>query len=434
MLDRQPTHFGGLTNLGSLLFERGRVDEARPYVTAAVGAASGRPGGAGESRATARGRRRHRGRGRRRTTARWRRKPDFCRRILGLAAVYEQRDEPERAQTNLDRRVCRTEGVEHSLPRHARRRCRCSLLISAFGGDMVTNLFFDDTVVQKAVLLADSVRGPLELPPYHVLFNGIGDADRGRASLERARAIAAQSPAPVINAPDGRAADRACRDDAAAARGIAGVLAPRTERIARADVGAGDVGAARLDVSALAAFARLSGGPLFRARERAAAEFAPVLERLPGNELFAIAFARRERGPTARAQVPRAIHRRPALSGAFGDRSRSGRCIISPPTWRNGPTSGPKKHAFLERHDAVLGDADGRRARRDRDARSALDYGGIDFGIDAAGNVVVFEANATMAIYLSEAGAWGSRRRAAERVIAAVRAMLVERATTMGYS
>jgi hypothetical protein len=51
-----------------------------------------------------------------------------------------------------------------------------------------------------------------------------------------------------------------------------------------------------------------------------------------------------------------------------------------------------------------------------------LDYGGIDFGIDAAGNVVLFEANATMAVALPDDDpADADRRVAAERIIAAFR-------------
>src|SRR6202012_5417825 len=99
-------------------------------------------------------------------------------------------------------------------------------------GDMVTNLFFDDETVQKGVLLADSVRGPLDVPPYHVLFNAIGDADRARPSLERAVEIAAASPAAVINDPS--AVLRTGRvETMQRLRDLPGVRAPRTERIAR---------------------------------------------------------------------------------------------------------------------------------------------------------------------------------------------------------
>jgi hypothetical protein len=54
-----------------------------------------------------------------------------------------------------------------------------------------------------------------------------------------------------------------------------------------------------------------------------------------------------------------------------------------------------------------------------------LDYGGIDFAIDAAGNVVVFEANATMAVAPPEPDPrWAYRRPAYDAIVAAVRAML----------
>jgi hypothetical protein len=59
----------------------------------------------------------------------------------------------------------------------------------------------------------------------------------------------------------------------------------------------------------------------------------------------------------------------------------------------------------------------------------ALDYGGIDFGLDDAGNVVVFEANATMVILPpSVEPAWAYRVGPIERARQAVRQMLLTRA------
>jgi glutathione synthase/RimK-type ligase-like ATP-grasp enzyme len=58
-----------------------------------------------------------------------------------------------------------------------------------------------------------------------------------------------------------------------------------------------------------------------------------------------------------------------------------------------------------------------------------LDYAGIDFGLSAAGDVLVFEANATMVVNPPEAGErWEYRRAAVERIFEAVRGMLMERA------
>jgi len=58
-----------------------------------------------------------------------------------------------------------------------------------------------------------------------------------------------------------------------------------------------------------------------------------------------------------------------------------------------------------------------------------LDYAGIDFGLDAAGNVLVFEANATMLI--PPAGSdprFAYRVPAVERLVRATQAMFYARA------
>jgi hypothetical protein len=59
----------------------------------------------------------------------------------------------------------------------------------------------------------------------------------------------------------------------------------------------------------------------------------------------------------------------------------------------------------------------------------ALDYGGIDFTLDAAGNIVVFEANATMAIVPPGTGEDEAYRREPIRTaIEAVQALIAGRA------
>jgi glutathione synthase/RimK-type ligase-like ATP-grasp enzyme len=60
-----------------------------------------------------------------------------------------------------------------------------------------------------------------------------------------------------------------------------------------------------------------------------------------------------------------------------------------------------------------------------------LDFGGVDFGLVADGRLVVFEANATMAIYPpGDDPQWEYRRAAIDRAIHAVRDMIVRRAVT----
>ena len=58
-----------------------------------------------------------------------------------------------------------------------------------------------------------------------------------------------------------------------------------------------------------------------------------------------------------------------------------------------------------------------------------LDYGGIDFGLNAKGEVLLFEANATMAVNPPEADErWNYRRPAYERIHEAVQKMLLRKA------
>ena len=80
---------------------------------------------------------------------------------------------------------------------------------------------------------------------------------------------------------------------------------------------------------------------------------------------------------------------------------------------------------FLAGPVEAIGAAAWAALERVRDALG-LEYAGIDFGIDAAGRIVVFEANATMIVLPPGPDSmWNYRRAPVARVIEAVRAMLL---------
>ena len=57
-----------------------------------------------------------------------------------------------------------------------------------------------------------------------------------------------------------------------------------------------------------------------------------------------------------------------------------------------------------------------------------LDYAGIDFGLSADGDLLLFEANATMVLARpSDDPRWAYRRGAIDRVLDAVVAMIMQR-------
>ena len=77
---------------------------------------------------------------------------------------------------------------------------------------------------------------------------------------------------------------------------------------------------------------------------------------------------------------------------------------------------GDKAMVALERVQAALG----------------LDYGGIDFGLSLQGEVLLFEANATMVVEQpDEDPRWDYRRAAVARIHAGVREMLMRNANAV---
>jgi hypothetical protein len=82
---------------------------------------------------------------------------------------------------------------------------------------------------------------------------------------------------------------------------------------------------------------------------------------------------------------------------------------------------------FLEGMASVLG-AKAMTALREIQKRLGLDYAGIDFGLNANGEILLFEANAAMVVNPPEPDdKWAYRRAAIERIYAAVRTMLLAR-------
>jgi hypothetical protein len=84
--------------------------------------------------------------------------------------------------------------------------------------------------------------------------------------------------------------------------------------------------------------------------------------------------------------------------------------------------------SFLADMNAVLGSA--AMAALERLAGTiGLDYGGIDFGLNQQGEILLFEANATMVVEQPDLDPrWDYRRAAVERIHAAVRGLLLSKA------
>ena len=428
VLAREPAHFGALTNLGTLYFTAGDWTRARVLYEQALASKPDDPTGfvnlanvlaeQGEVAAAEE-----------RYTRALELAPAHPTAHFALSLLYASTGRNDRAQEH--RRAAFAQPIIHVAGfRGDDVPIDVLQLLAAHGGNIVTNLLFDDRRVRVTTLVADSWRPGVALPPHHVLFNAIGDADRADDALEQAAAIVALDGLPTINDPH---AVRATRRAAVAERlaGLPGVIAPRMAILPRSAVTPAELSARGFSYPLLVRAPGFHMGENFELIA-APAELAGALERLPGDELYAIAFldARGSDGTFRKLRmlfvdgelypVHLAISQRWKVHYFSADmrdvpehRAEEARYLADPAAWL-----GPVATAGLERVRDALG----------------LDYGGIDFGVSPAGEVLVYEANATMAIYLPDGDErFAYRRPAVERIVAAARAMFVARAARGGY-
>ncbi len=306
---------------------------------------------------------------------------------------------------------------------------RVLLLVSAAGGNIPTSALIDDHVFQTIVLVAEYAEPDAPLPPHDVVFNGIGDADLCREGLQAARAIVARSPRPVINHPrivlrSGRAAN------AERLRGLQDVVVPRMATLRRATL-AGSQGAAALAARGFA-FPLLLRSPGFHTgrhfvRVEAAAALAAAAAALPGEDLWVIEQldARDDAGMFRKYRVMIIDRQLYPLHLAL---SRDWKVHYFTADMADRPDHRALDAAFLQ-NIAGIGRKGVAALHRLRDVLE-LDYGGVDFALNAAGEILLFEANATMLVQPPVLDPkWRYRRPAVAAVLAAATGMLRQRAS-----
>jgi hypothetical protein len=162
-------------------------------------------------------------------------------------------------------------------------------------------------------------------------------------------------------------------------------------------------------------------------RVEAAADLAAAAATLPGDEILALDYA-----DTAAADGTYRKYRILSIGDALYPLhlaiSRDWKVHYFSAAMRESAAFREEERAFLDDLPGTLGArayaALGRIA-----ALLALDYGGIDFGLDRGGRVVVFEANATMALVPpGDDPAFVYRRPAFDAALGAAQALLVRRA------
>jgi glutathione synthase/RimK-type ligase-like ATP-grasp enzyme len=340
----------------------------------------------------------------------------------GLAWVFEALGDEEQAEAH--RRLGFTGHAIVSKPHRGHGAgTPLLLLVSARNGNIPVQTWIDDRQFAVTAIYTEYYDPAEALPPHALLVNAIGDADLCGQALDHAEAIAARSNAPIINPPS-RIKLTTRAGNAERLRHLPGVITPKTQLLSRAKL----LAAENLQFPLLIRSPGFHTGRHFTRIEDHSA-LAAAIAPMPGDELLAIQYLN-TRGPDGMARKYRVmfvdgtayplhlaisadwkVHYFSAAMAANAEFRGEERQFLT-----NMPASlGPTAMSALDAINQALG----------------LDYAGIDFALDPSGRILLFEANATMAVVAPDADPiWNYRRPAIQRVLDARVKMLGKRSTS----
>jgi tetratricopeptide (TPR) repeat protein len=304
------------------------------------------------------------------------------------------------------------------------------LLVSSTGGNTPIEKLLDPRVFQTYVVVADFYDTKIPLPAHRLVINGIGDCDVSEKALLAAEGLLAFTSAPVLNAPAAVRATGRC-ENAGRLGKLQGIKTPAMVTYPY-QVLAGPHGPYALTECGLT-FPVLLRTPGFHmgrhfVRVETPLELADQIATLPQADVLAMEYLD-ARGADGMARKYRVMIVGGKLYPLHLAISRNWKIHYFSADMRDRADHRAEEESFLADMSAVLGLA-GMAALEKLTETLGLDYGGIDFGLNQQGEILLFEANATMVVEQPDPDPrWDYRRAAVERIHQAVRALLM---TTAG--
>jgi glutathione synthase/RimK-type ligase-like ATP-grasp enzyme len=428
ILRRHPTHFSALNEFGTLLAAQGAIDAAcRVYAEAILHHPHNPMAHVNLGNLLLRANRHAEARGH--YEAALKADPDHAAAHQGMGAVLADEGDRARARDHFAKGF-RGHAVSTLPYRGEGPPIPLLQLVSSGGGNIPTAPFLDDCVFLTTVVVADHLDPLTPLPPHRLIFNAIGDPDLCESALEAAIHLTARAKVPVINDP--AAVRRSGRiDNAARLSALPGVITAKTLSVNRAVLsGTGAIAWLTEHGFAFPLLLRSPGyhtGRNFVLVEKAA-DLAHAVTTLPGDELLVIEYLD-ARGKDGNARKYRVMMIGGKLFPLHLAISRGWKVHYFTSDMADKPDHRKEEMAFLEDMRAVLGDK-AIAALHAICQTLALDYAGIDFAVNAAGDLLLFEANATMVIASppEHDPRWAYRRGPISAAIEAVTGMIKERA------
>lgn len=310
--------------------------------------------------------------------------PGFAAAHKGLARFYE-REGDERAEAHW-RLAGGGDAVSLRAHRGVGPAIPLLLIVSAKLGNMPIEPWLDDRLFEAVLVEIESLPPDAKLPP-HVAINLIADADLcANALVQAQRRIAA----PMLN-PPARVAATGRVENARRLGALPDVVAPAMREMNRQELAS----AAELAFPLLLRSPGFHAGRYFARVERRE-DLAATLSELPGKRLLAISCldARGSDGLSRKYRVMIINGRLYPLHLAI---SRDWKVHYFSAEMGEKPQHREEERRFLEDPETALG-ARAMRALRAIQEKMALDYFGVDFALSSEGALLLFEANAAMAM------------------------------------
>ena len=377
MVQCHPGNAAGWINLGTILFEDGELFAARSALEAAL------------------------------------RIDDTAQEAhRSLAQVLAALNETDKAERHW-RLSFPGQGIAEQRYRGKEPATRVLLLVSVKGGNIPAKHIFDGRAYKVTVLYVEYYDPALALPRHDLVFNAIGDADLCREALLIAAQVVARSDTPVVNAP-AQVLKTGRVENAARMGALAHVRAPHTALARKSEL-------------SNASFPLLLRAPGFHTGQHFVKvdrqeDVTKALAGLPGDEVLKIEYLD-ACGADGKARKYRVMFIGGALYPLHLAVSSDWKVHYFTADMGIEEEHRREEQRFLEDMAQALGpkimDALTRVA-----AELSLDYGGIDFAVGADGEVLFFEANATMVIVLPPADPkWDYRRAAIARALDAAKVL-----------
>lgn len=425
ILSVDPTHRGSLNNLGTLLHESRYRSAARTAYTQAVACHPDDPMGhvnlanllfeEGEMESA----RVHFERA-------LELNPDHYQAHQGMSYILTQLGDEQKAMFH------RKLGFQHhaitELPfRGQGTPVRLLLLVSTTSGNTPIKTILTNQIFHVFIVFVDFLDENTPLPQHDVVFNAISDADLAESSLLAAQCAIARTNAPVINSPQAiletgrvRIAERLSN--------IEGVITPKMAVVPRRHLASSDaielLQKCGFELPLLLRAPGYHTGQHFE-RVDTPERLSRMLTEIPGDPLFVIQYidTSAEDGLFRKYRVMMINGELYPLHVAV---SKDWKVHYFTADMAKNADNRLEDAFFLENMPDVIGSR-GMAALKAIQETLGLDYAGVDFGLSANGDIILFEANATMVVNPPDPDPlWTYRRKYVDNIYTAVQQMLID--------